>query len=63
MIPHNKKSSLLGFIASWVAWPKAKRGHVETIQKLEFKASTQRMGITFTDKIRDIFRHKWIKKS
>jgi hypothetical protein len=58
----NKKNSFLGFIAAWAAWPKAKRGHADAMQKLEFKASTQRIGISFTDKIRDIFRHRWIKR-
>jgi len=33
------------------------------LKKLDFSASTQKSGISFTDKIRDIFRHKWIKKS
>ena len=32
------------------------------IRKMEFSASTQKMGVSFTDKIRDIFRHKWVKK-
>jgi len=32
------------------------------IRKMEFSASTQKMGVSFTDKIRDIFRHKWLKK-
>ncbi|HEY5140190.1 MAG TPA: hypothetical protein VIJ25_12875 [Methylococcales bacterium] len=63
MIPPNKKSSLLGFIIGWLAWPKAKRGHGDAMKKLEFKTSTRRIGITFTEKIRDIFRHKWLKKS
>jgi len=35
----------------------------EDIQKMEFKASTQRMGVRFTDKIRDVFRFRWLKKT
>lgn len=33
------------------------------IRKMEFSASTQRLGLSFTDKIRDIFRHKWMRKA
>ena len=34
----------------------------EDLKKAEFKASTQRLGIRFTEKIRDIFRFRWIKR-
>ena len=33
------------------------------IQKLDFKTSTQKMGIRFSEKIRNAFRLRWIKKS
>ncbi len=33
------------------------------LQSAEFKTSTQRMGIRFTERIRDVFRFKWLKKS
>jgi hypothetical protein len=29
---------------------------------MEFSSSTQKMGVRFTDRIRDIFRRRWIKK-
>ena len=32
------------------------------LQQAEFKTSTQRLGIRFTEKIRDVFRFKWLKK-
>jgi hypothetical protein len=32
------------------------------LQRAEFKTSTQRLGIRFTEKIRDIFRFRWLKK-
>ncbi|PKL46899.1 MAG: hypothetical protein CVV39_06540 [Planctomycetes bacterium HGW-Planctomycetes-1] len=41
---------------------KRKRG-ANDFKKMEFSISTQKMGVRFTDKIRDIFRHRWIKKS
>jgi len=33
------------------------------LKKKDFSTSTQKMGLSFTDKIRDAFRHKWIKKN
>ena len=32
------------------------------LHKAEFKTSTQRLGLRFTEKIRNAFRGKWIKK-
>ena len=32
------------------------------LQRAEFKTSTQRLGIRFTERIRDVFRFKWLKK-
>jgi hypothetical protein len=34
----------------------------EDLGRMEFKTSTQRMGIRFTERIRDVFRFKWIKR-
>jgi hypothetical protein len=31
-------------------------------QRAEFKTSTQRLGIRFTERIRDVFRFKWLRK-
>jgi hypothetical protein len=64
MILHNKKSSRLGFLAGLAAFfsGRGKKAARDDMQKLEFKASTQRMGVSFTDKIRDVFRHRWLKK-
>ncbi|MFA6425204.1 MAG: hypothetical protein WCW64_03365 [Phycisphaerae bacterium] len=33
------------------------------LKKMDFSISTQRLGISFTDKVRNIFRHKWLRKS
>jgi hypothetical protein len=32
------------------------------LQRSEFKTSTQRLGIRFTERIRDVFRLKWLRK-
>ncbi len=34
---------------------------MDDFKKAEFCASTQRLGITFSEKVRDIFRFKWIR--
>ena len=33
------------------------------LKQMEFKSSTQRLGIRFTERIREVFRFRWIKKS
>ncbi|MBN1392426.1 MAG: hypothetical protein JW947_06435 [Sedimentisphaerales bacterium] len=34
----------------------------ETLRQMEFKTSTQRLGVRFTEKVRDVFRFKWLRK-
>ena len=41
---------------------RAKNVTAEDLQRAEFKASTQRLGVRFNKKIRDIFRFKWLRK-
>jgi hypothetical protein len=33
------------------------------LKRMEFSTSTQKMGVSFTDKIREIFRYKWMRKA
>ncbi len=33
------------------------------LQRADFKTSTQRLGIRFTEQIRQVFRFRWLKKS
>jgi len=33
------------------------------LQRADFKTSTQRIGVHFTEKIRQIFRFRWIRKT
>jgi hypothetical protein len=39
-----------------------KKPSVDDLRQTEFKTSTQRLGIRFTEKIRDVFRFRWLKK-
>ena len=64
MSAKTKKSSFLGAIAGACMILsrryKAKPG-ADDLKQAEFKTSTQHMGIRFTDKIRNVFRFRWIK--
>jgi len=33
----------------------------EDLRQAEFRTSTQRLGVRFTEKIRNVFRFRWIK--
>ena len=64
MSPKTGKS-FLTFIASGlmsVFSSKRIRHTNEDLKKAEFKTSTQRLGIRFNEKIRNVFRFKWIRK-
>jgi hypothetical protein len=56
----SNKSKRLGFLAGLLSVFSGKVRKRE-LQKGEFRTSTQRIGLTFTEKIRDSFRHKWFK--
>ncbi len=34
---------------------------VEDFKRVEFKSSTQRLGIRFGERVRDVFRFKWLR--
>ncbi len=63
-----KKSARLGFVTGWLLAIISIRGRknrkpvIEDLQCGEFKRSTQKLGMRFTDKIRDIFRVRWLRK-
>lgn len=53
---------LAGALMSMFAKGPASPG-VRDLQAADFKTSTQRLGVRFTDKIRNIFRFRWIKRA
>jgi len=66
MTPVRKKiSSWLGLIAGVVSalFGKSVKPTTDDLRRAEFKTSTQRMGVRFTDKIRNVFRSRWLRKS
>ena len=53
---------LSGFITSVYSLFRPKVS-VGDMKKMEFSTSSQRIGVSFTEKIRNIFRGRWIKKA
>ena len=60
-----EKKSIIGLLAAGLLsiFAKKKIKHTqEDLKKAEFQTSTQRLGIRFNEKIRDVFRFRWIRK-
>jgi hypothetical protein len=36
---------------------------MEDLKRAEFGTSTQKIGVRFTERIRDVFRFEWLKKT
>jgi len=61
-----KISSFLGLLAGGILLLFGKspaKPTVDDLRRTEFKSSTQRLGIRFTEKIRDVFRFRWLRKT
>jgi hypothetical protein len=57
-------SSLLGFVAAAMLslFGKSPAGPAaDDLKRADFPTSTQRLGIRFTERIRDAFRFRWLK--
>lgn len=50
-------------IISAVFGSRAGKPTTQDLKNADFSTSTQGLGVRFSDRIRDIFRFKWIKKS
>ena len=60
-----KINSFVGFCAGVVLsifTRQRRRPSVEDIKKMEFFTSTQRIGVRFGSKIRNVFRLRWLRK-
>ena len=65
MSVRTKINSFLGLLAGGLLAVFGKspaKPNVDDLKRAEFRTSTQRLGIRFTEKIRDIFRLKWLRK-
>ena len=63
MKTEKKHNPLISAIAGAIVSLFAKKTPKKNLKDIDYTSSTQKMGITFTDKIRNTFRGKWIKKS
>jgi len=65
MPSRTKKNSFLGWLTGLLLSIRGKspaKPGDEDFKRLDFGTSTQHLGIRFTEKIRDVFRFRWLKK-
>jgi len=65
MMVRAKTNSFLGLLAGRILsiFGKSRiKPTQEDFRQMEFKTSTQHIGVSFTDKIRRVFRFRWVKK-
>lgn len=58
-------NSFLGLVAAGIMslfGKKSGKVTTEDLGRAEFKTTTQRLGIRFSERIRDVFRFRWIRK-
>ena len=62
--PDSRKSACLGALAgrilSWFGKKKTPPTPAD-VKKLDFSPNTQKLGLRFTDSIRDFFRFRWLR--
>jgi hypothetical protein len=61
---HTKINSFLGLLAAGLLSLFGKspsKPAADDLKRADFKTSTQRLGIRFSKKIRDVFRFRWLK--
>jgi len=64
MSVQTKKNAFLGFFAALFSiLARRPKPTVKDLKNSDFKTSTQSMGIRFTERIRDVFRFRWIRKT
>lgn len=52
----------VGGILTSIFGKRRRKPTVEDLKRAEFKTSTQRLGVRFTEKIREVFRFRWLRK-
>jgi hypothetical protein len=65
MSVRDKINSFLGLLAAGLLSLLVKspaKPTTDDLKQTEFKTSTQRLGIRFTKRIRQVFRFRWIRK-
>lgn len=58
------KNSFISFFAALISlFTRRPKPTVDDLNKADFKTSTQSLGVRFTDRVRDVFRFRWIRKT
>jgi hypothetical protein len=61
----SKINSFFGFLAGGLLTIFGRRQakpDTNALRQMEFKTSTQHLGVRFTEKIRQVFRFRWLRK-
>lgn len=60
----NRPSRPFGLLAAWLMKLFAKERKLTTrdLKQADFSTNTQKMGLRFSEKIRNVFRKNWLKK-
>ena len=61
-----KRNSIFGLIAGGLLslfGRKSAKAGLDDLKRADFTTSTQRLGIRFSEKIRDVFRFRWLRAS
>ena len=61
----NKTNSFLGFLAGLVLTVFGRTGdkiNTDDLKRTDFVTSTQRLGVGFGERIRSVFRFRWLRK-
>ena len=65
MAAGTKMNSFLGLLAGGILSILGKqpaKTDVNNLKRIEFKTSTQRLGVRFSERIRSVFRYRWLRK-
>jgi hypothetical protein len=65
MILRRKINTVFGFLAGLIAalfGAGRAKPTTKDLKNADFSTSTQRLGIRFSERIRNVFRFKWLKK-
>lgn len=64
MSVQTRKSSFFGFLAAaFSLFRRREKPTTKDLRNTDFKSSTQSMGVRFTERIREVFRFKWIRRT
>jgi len=62
--PANRPSRPFGLLVAWLMklFAKKRKPTTHDLKQADFSTNTQKMGLRFSEKIRNAFRKSWLKK-